>query len=286
MFIPTRAIALLICVFAASSFAFADGYMLRGPAPKAGDTIRVESIVEMKDGTMDINAGGMRLAGKMDMSMRSIIETTILEVEDVTITKVRIRHVEETQEQTVEMMGQRSTNKDEAPLHGQTIVGTLSDDSWSFELENGSPNAAQRARLAELNRSYKFDDRHAVYPDRKIAIGESWEVDAADMDAQFSGTDRPEGKVTLTLDKVEEVDGEKLAHLTVTMDLEAAMTAEGPGDGKMTMKATGPVIRSLKTFVDKSSKLTGTMQMRMAEGDDMEMNMNGPMTFAGKESRP
>lgn len=282
---PIRMIAVVTCLFAATAVALGEGYNLRGPAPSVGETFRIESVVKMSEGDLNINAGGMRMAGKAGMNMFHTTETTILEMNDDSVTRVRIKYISDRQEQMMDLMGQRQTSENENPLHGQTIVGTYTDGSWSFELEQGSPNPALRAQLESLANTYRFDDKRAVYPDRKVKVGEEWEVDASDVQSHFAGADKPEGTFTIKLDKVEEVDGEPIAHLTVTMNVSSDVTADGPGEARMSMTATGPVLRSLKTFVDTSTNMTGRMEMNMSEGDDVEMNMSGPMEFTGKESR-
>jgi len=280
-----RAIAAALTVLVFAAAAHATGYNLRGPSQKVGETIRIETVTKMNDGTMDITASMISLTGKTDMTVRSTLETTILEMEDDKVTKVRARFVAESQTQMVEMMGQRNQTTTNGPLQGKSIIGTYKDGTWTFELEEGTPTPEQRVRLREIATEYRFLDRAAtVYPDREIKIGESWEVDAADLPTSFGRSQRSNGKMTYTLDKVEEVDGEKLAFITVVIDVSATVTGEA--DGTVTMKAEGPLVRSLTRFVDKSSELTGTMEMRMAQGEDAQVRMRGPLTVTTSESRP
>jgi len=93
-----------------------------------------------------------------------------------------------------------------------------------------------------------------------------------------------DGKITLKLDKVEEVDGEQLAYLTLTMEFSTDMGAAE--QGKMTMKAEGPVVRSLKNYVDNETKLNGTLEIATKPSPEVDVRMSGPMTFTGKESKP
>lgn len=279
-----RTIASALCIAFLASAAHAEGYNLRGPGLKVGDTVRSETVTKMTDGTMDINAGTFQLAGKTNLTANNITETTILKMEDGKVTKVQVRFVSDSQEQIVEMMGQRNSNNTTGPLNGKTIIGTQEDGAWKFEMEEGTANREQQARLQEMGREYRFTDRAAVaYPDRKVKIGESWDVDASELHSHFGGAEKPQGKLTYTLDKVEEVDGEKLAYITVVMDFSAKMTGEG--EGTMSMKGKGPLIRSLKSFLDKSSEVIGTMQMEMSQ-DEVKMVMKGPMTVTAKETRP
>lgn len=280
-----RTVTTTVLALVLTTAANATGYNLRGPGPEVGDTIRTEAVTKMTDGTMEVKAGMISLAGKTEMTIRNTIEVTVLEMKEGKVTKVRTRFIDEKQTQMVDMMGQRNETATEGALQGRTIVGTYADDLWTFELENGTPTAEQRQRLQEIARDYRFLDKASVmYPDRKVEIGESWDVNAADLHSNFARTSRAHGKVTYTLDKVEQVDGEQLAHLTVVMDYSAK--APGEGDGTLTMKGKGTLVRSLKSYLDVSSDMTGTMELHFAQGDDADIRMSGPMTFTSSEKRP
>lgn len=268
-----------------ASTASAAGYNLRGPGPKIGETIRSESETTMTDGTMDIKSGTFQLAGKTDMTLRNVTETTILEMDGDTVTKVQLSFISDVQEQVVEMMGQRNNNVSESPLHGEKVIGTYADGAWSFELAEGDPTPQQLLRLRTLAENYRYVNKTAiVYPDREVELGESWEVDASQLYSHVGVALAPSGKVIYTLEKVEEVDGEPLAHLRVVLDYSASMASET--NAMMVMKGEGPLVRSLSSHLDKSSNLKGTMTITMSESEEVEVSMTGAMSVTASEARP
>lgn len=261
-----------------------EGYNLRGPRQKVGETIRIDTTTTMTDGTMEVTASTFAFNGKADSTTRRVMDLTILEMQRDQVTALRVHFIADTQSQTVEMMGQTSQSTTDGPLHGKTVVGTLSDGQWSFQLEGSQPTAEQSQYLQDLAKNFQFHDRAALaYPDHPVKIGQSWEVDAAELHTGFDRLQRPRGKLIYTLEKIEEVDGEQLAHISVEMDFSADLPGE---DGaSIRMIGTGPLVRSLKTYVDKSATLTGTMELNLTQSAETSVRMVGPMTMTSSESR-
>lgn len=239
------------------------GYDLRGAAPETGRVVRSVLRFQLTEGNILITVGDQSVQGAVEMNGLQVTEDEVLAGEG--LSRVRLRYLRDTLD--IRRVFDREVERDSerGPLHGRTVMGRKSGEQWAFRLANGRPDADQSAALVELAGNYA----PALYPSRRLRIGESWEVGAASM-KRWLGHDliRSDGRGRLTFRGLAEFGGERCAVIDATID--AVGQLEDPDGNLLELRIgmEGTIYRSLESHLD----LTGTMEGLMVLEGELEQD--------------
>ena len=251
------------------------GYDLRGSTPPAGRVVHSELRFQLAEGNILITVGDQSVQGQVDMAGLQVKEDEVLL--GGTVPRVEVRYLRDTLDIRRVFGGETEQDSERGPLHGCTVIGQKAGSNWAFQLAKGRPDADQSAALMELAGNYA----PAIYPDRRLRIGESWEVDAAAV-RRWLGHDliRSEGKARLTFRGLVEFAGERCAVIGASID--AIGQLEDP-DGNLLelgIGLEGTIHRSLESHLDLAGTMEGLMVLEgelEQDGVAVVVKVTGPM---------
>lgn len=230
--------------------------------PRAGDQMTVTEKMDAKIHLV-VNAGGQKI--EVDVEQRESKRTVMdcLAVEGGAITKASYK-VEEAVEEKKEPGAPEFTRAEKA-THGKTIVVERKDGKLSQQGADGIPEKDLK--------DFDLDDTFAQsFPKQPLGVGESYEVPAETLKKMFHDP-TSEGKLTITLKELKEIDGRKCAVLEADLRMKGK-TDEGV---EISMDVKGPVVIWIDRGYTQSAKLQGTMGLK-AKTPEAVMEGKGPMT--------
>jgi len=231
-------------------------------SPKAGDKLSSVEKMTMKF-DLTVAAGGQtqKLSMEQKGSQKKTME--IQEVDGEKATKV-FYHFEEDIEEKKEP-GQQELSRREKPLHGRKVTVRLKDGKTVCEGADDVPEEAKKPLRLE-------DSFAKTFPDRPIAVGETWDVTGDALKSLFEDQ-KLDGKFKAKLAEVKDFEGRRSAFLDVQIDM------KGPGEAgaAITIVLKGTVVVWIERGYTLQAKLQGTMSMQ-AKNDQFEMSGEGPMT--------
>lgn len=230
--------------------------------PKAGDKAVVTEKMEAKIHLV-VNAGGQKV--ELDVEQRESKRTAMacLAVDGAAMMKATYQ-VEEAYEEK-KQPGAADFERADKPTKGKTVVAERKEGKIVYQGAEG---------LTEKDlKDFDLDDTFAQsFPQDPVAVGATWEVPAETLKKMFHDP-TSEGKMTLTLKEVKDVDGRRCAVLDAAMQMKGK--AEEGVDISMDVK--GPIVIWLERGYTLSAKLTGTMGLKANTAEAM-MEGKGPMT--------
>jgi len=251
------------------------GYDLRGSVPSVGRVVHSELRFQLAEGNILITVGDQSIQGQVEMAGLQVKEDEVLL--GGTVPRVEVRYLRDTLDIRRIFGGETERDSEHGPLHGCTVIGQKTGNDWAFQLAKGRPDADQSAALMELGGDYA----PAIYPDRRLRIGESWEVDAAAM-RRWLGHDliRSEGRARLTFRGLGKFSGERCAVIDVIIDVVGELEDPDGNLLELGIGLEGTIHRSLESHLD----LAGTMEGLMILEGELEQNgviavvkVTGPM---------
>jgi hypothetical protein len=260
----------------------AEEYDLRGPAPVKGQVYHSKSTFRVKNADVTVSAGGNTLKLKQTMTVTSEEEERVLAVDGRNVTRSQARVIKDRVATVTDFAGQKEKHEETGELEGQVIVSTrIGDGTWKHSLVDEKPSEKQKK---ELDKRLGPENDDELFPEGKVKVGHTWEVDAAGMKKFFGNTFTDvKGKLKQRFVKVEDVGGEACAVVETTGPVTAVMKEED-GDLKvaMTLKATG--WRSVKTGVEVKGKFEGTIKLsgkQKVDGTPADVTIEGPISGDG-----
>ena len=145
--------------------------------------------------------------------------------------------------------------KDEA-IHGRTATIERRNDREERTGLDGVPDAEQRALGLD-------DPLTRLFPDKAVAIGETWEISGEGIKKFFPSGDFTDGRIVVTLRDVKEVDGRKCALLGTNYDVSSKD----------------------KDGVTRELRLLGTLTVWLDRGYILEMAQSGRMITSGGDPK-
>jgi hypothetical protein len=255
-------------------------YELNGGTSHKGEQTRVETRLALKNGYLTLSAPRGNLSGRIDMTGVSVRIMRVLEAQFGKATLVETFYEKDLITFKSTLNGKTEAREDPNPLHGQTVVSRYVNGMWTRTLKNGVPTPEQQRKL----RDEPWDN--TFYPDRAVAVGETWTVPSERFKSLFGSNFTSRGRMTCTLVRITELEGEKCA--AITAKLEASGKRLDHEENKMTASLHGTIYHSLKDQLDLKAELQGKMKIEVqrTEGDHkITMTMTGPVTFTETGSR-
>lgn len=240
--------------------------------PPTGTKVVERMDMRMRDAAVEVTAFGQKMKGVMNSE--EVHETT---TDYLGKDKMRLTTSAQTGSNRMVMDGEAAPDDWEAsPLLQVPVIATKQDGEWQVRLEEGEADEAQQEELKELLRELEVNPDRKMYGTEPRRVGESWTVDGEGLEF-FGEMGESEGEVTLTLDKVEEHQGQLCAFLSGRMEISGTPPDLEEGmKGRLTLKADFEVIRSLPGQVDLKGDIKGTAEMNMTWPAG-KMSMSGPI---------
>jgi hypothetical protein len=189
-----------------------------------------------------------------------------------------------------ESSGKMSINGNEQPtpdkpesLLGLPVILERSGDQWSASLENGeTPTKEQQDRIDKMIEEAQRESDFQMYGDAPRKIGDKWNVDPAKL-LNFGDAEDVAGDYTVEFTELKDFQGVRCAVLKGTFDFKGKTGAEADA---MDMRIKGEVVsvRSLPDMVDLDVNMNGTVTFSGSPGQDMEIQIEGPITVTEKIS--
>ncbi len=272
----TTALAVLLL----TSSALGQKVDLRGPAPKADQTLATTVDTQSEQGTLSMLVQGQAIDGTMATQSHQLAQTKILEVKDGQATKIETTFVEYKTTNKMVMFGQEQV-QDDTNLQGMVLTQTLTDNGWETTTKGG----ALPPEAGELLKKAAYVDPREAFPAEAVGAGHTWKL-KDDQIAAFMGQNampgtKFKGEIAFKLVEVKAIDGVNIAVIEYDMDGAFVMDMAPQGmqmDININMKGKGLVERNLTNYTN-TSVFEGDMKMTMmmsAQGQVL-MNMSAKM---------
>jgi hypothetical protein len=264
-------------------------YDLRGGKLAKGSTVHVTVNQKFTDAKLTVSMGGMDETGTISMNVEGESTTTILDVDaNGAATKKSMRIGKNPITTNVSVGGNDNEEIKESPLANQTVVGTLTKKGWRYQLENGTPDDAQKKLLAKMNNDA---DSNGWLPKDAVTVGHAWTVTNGDLSGVLDLTrdaDALNGSFKFRFVRIEKHNGEDCAVIEGQGKVSGSSEVELDDDNdfavqsqKAEFSAQGKVVfvRSLRTGLVVSTSFEGQVRMSMpieAGGEMIQMTMEGP----------
>lgn len=228
----------------------------------------------MSGGQVTLVAQGQEMKGTMKSEDRT--ETTVKQLEGGSKREIIIA---ESGSNVMILNGSPTPDSWEpSVLLKEAVIYTKKDGVWEAKLESGTPTEEQEEQLAELVKLKNQNVDQQVYGTDPRAVGETWTSSLSGV-SFFGEVESSEGEVTLTLNKVEDCEGQLCAFMTGTMKYDAVVPEDEEGTkGTISLDVEFDYIRSLDQQVDLKGTSKGDMVMNM-EFPWGTMKVDSPVTM-------
>lgn len=224
---------------------------------KPGESIRLVTHSESKDGTIVQRVDGEPSSGKIKIIRKRELHWTFREPEADGSRRGMVRVVRLSSSKSVNIDGQEKKSEDISPLTGKLFAMTKTPSGeWEFKLDGSFPLSKTRSDIEEL----KVYLKRKWFPDHAVNPGDSWEFDPTWVKMNI---ERDLGKAltigTMTLRQVRRSANRSMTVIGVSI----RSTGEGfRKDGKLaegTVDLKGELVVNLDTMLDESLELEGTV---------------------------
>jgi hypothetical protein len=246
--------------------------------PPEGTSSTRESVQQMGESKLTIDAGGQQMEGAMSRK-----DVEVKKLEGLGSGKVRMTLVSKKSEGAMTINGQdQPLPAEPEPLEGVPVVIELEDGKWSAVLESGeTPDAAQQKKLKTLEDGFNTDEDFAMYGDQARKPGDKWQVDPSKLSSLGDAGDLS-GTYELEFVEVKDHEGVSCAVIKGVFDLTGKVPSNGGQDLAMQFKGESLVHRSLADLTDIEQKISGTMTVEGEAGPGVKMQVVGPMSISAK----
>lgn len=142
------------------------------------------------------------------------------------------------------------------PLHGRTVTVERRGGRESHGALEGVPEA-------ELKTVSLDDPLMRLYPDKPVAVGDTWEISGEGLKKFFPAGDFTKGQIVVNLREIKEVEGRRCALLITNYDVSG--------------QAAGGVTRELR--------LQGTLTVWIDRGYILAMSQSGRLKTSGADPK-
>src|SRR5688572_29473493 len=157
--------------------------------------------------------------------------------------------------ETKDMQTSKYIRKDDAVL-GRTVTITMKDGREERTGGDGVPEQ-------ELKALTFVDPLTRLYPDKPVAVGDSWDISGEGLKLFFPGGDFTDGRILVSLREIREYEGRKCAFLSTKYDVSGTMP-----DG-----------------VSRQLELTGTLIVWIERGYILVMTQSGRLKTSGADPK-
>jgi hypothetical protein len=256
------------------------GPVIAGP----GKSVRLVSDTRSKGGTIEVEKDGRISKGEISHSRQRDLSWTFREpaaegAQRGMLSVARISTIS-----TTTFDGMPVTTEDLSPLSGKMIAMSKPvGGDWKFELDGSVPLQRIDKEIAEL----KLYLNRKWYPQRSVKLGESWEFDPAWIRMLIERElEHAQTIGTMRLRQVRRAAGKDTAVIDVSV---RSTGGDFRPDGtaiNAQFELSGQVMVNLKTMLDESLELTGTVTKRSGKPGDsriitLPLNLKVTKTLIG-----
>ncbi len=186
-----------------------------------------------------------------------------------------------TSTEKTDINGESRNVTDNSPLTGKLFAMSKSPvGDWSFQLDGSLPLRQVEEEINELKVYLKRD----WYPKHAVKAGDSWEFDPAWIrmlvERDFSNA---QTIGTMTLRQVRHTEAFTIAVIEVSIQSTGANFNSDGSSGDGSVSLTGEVIVNLKTMLDESLELKGSISTE-TQGDGITTKTKLPIHLTAKKS--
>lgn len=264
-------------------FSGAESFNLSRSGLSAGQVVEARQTSEVNM-AISMNMPGMgRMQQETATNTRELWTDTIGEVEDGRVRSLTRTFSEEESSVSMGFMGQTQRRTVQTGVVGQDFRYVWEDGKYTLDTRALPRRLGREARekATELATTVGAEYGELFFPDRDLSPGDSWEIDALNVQdlAKAMELSDASGKGTATFVEVTEHNGERVARVTYTYEISGRLTMEG-GTFAVKFELEGEILRSLDTRVDlKNSgggRLSGAGSMSQ-QGMNIEFSLDGPV---------
>lgn len=258
------------------------GVVLLGPARRAGDLLRHESVMELKHASLFVQAGPQRVSGSVSINASESEDYLIQGVRGRQLTRYK-RKINSNRTITRTTLGGHTTREvEKGVLEGLTVLASLTGKNWRHSLASGrKPNRKQTRAMLELSPP---EPDTPYYSNQPISPGTSWKVQAAGL-AGLLGNQiyALQGAAQMTFVRMHTVRRRRCARIRVSLKLTGKMNA-GTNNTPMSvgLYVDGIIDRAVNIGLDLRIRLRGTLSISgtsYQQGRAISVLMKGPVVF-------
>jgi len=230
-----------------------------------GTEIKITQILAIEDGKVLQHIGEKEITGNIQ-----IIQT---EEQTIRFRENDIREIEigdggaELRIQMGELDAIDEAHPD--PLAGKTVIATPGvDGDWIYTIK-GEPGESPPVGFTAAD--IRAD---ALYPETYLSFGDTWNPKPEAIAALLGpGFQFREGKITMRLITIENLDGQRCAVIGVDIEADGLFKSSGSRQD-VSLRLKGKIYRSLHLFQDLKSDLSGNIELISKLGN-AEVNIHG-----------
>ena len=235
----------------------AEPVALASTAPPAGQKLKEDTAIRLKDGKFTLALGDKALAGAANAFLHDKVERTLVSADSQKIAiSESLRNI------ALSFGGKGGEPKDQpSVLAGKKITGTKTGHRWSFAFADAHKPTTEEAKALNQFAGYtEFSEVFSqLYGTEPRSVGDSWKPDLSSL--KHYAPDLNAG-ITCKLEDISDHGGVRCAHVTV----QGRISGKYGDSAKVDIEISGSVYRDLIHFIDAEMDLTGTFKFEGALG--------------------
>jgi hypothetical protein len=251
--LPAFALPLLLAASATAATEIAFGPVRAQP----GESVRLVSNSETQGGTVEITMDGRTTNGTIRIVRDRDMSWTFRVPEADGTRRGMVSVAKIATSSSVTLGGKEEKSEDSSPLNGKMFAMSKSPTGdWKFELDGSIPLVRIQNEIDELTVYLK----RQWYPERTVKVGDSWEFDPAWI-RMIVEKDLPKAQIigTMKLRQVRHTAQKDTAVIDVSVRGTGGDFRPDGTESKVQLELTGQVMVDLKTMLDESLELKGTI---------------------------
>ena len=273
-----KQLLLIIMSFSMITFCKSQNVNLLGDNVAKYDFLRSEMNMKIVDAKITVSDSYRTENGTVKMEISSITERK--QKED----NIEFLILSDKQLTEIEIEGETKIEKEFSNLTGEKI-NLIQNEGGDYKIENEENYTDEEIKEIREKYAYKEDFSEMFFYPKSVKIGDSWTVEGNKL-LYITGGIKAEGKCELTLVKVDDDNGDKIATIFFNMDATTTDLDAKSNLVKMNFVLNGKIKRSLVYGIDRDMNSTGMVTLSMNEkesGQGVSFEIIGKCTMKGRE---
>lgn len=255
--IPSRFTATAVVLAALLGNASAAGITFKPLRAQPGQSIRLVTHSETRDGTIQQSLEGKAGTSQIEIHRdRELVWTFRDPLPDGTIRgMVRVKRIATTTKTTINSTVQDNTET--SPLTGKMFsMSKTPTGPWNFRLDGSVPHARMRIEIESLETYLK----RKWFPERQVELGDTWEF-SPDWIKSIIRADLKQAQTvgTMRLRQIRRTQSGEYAVVDVSIRSTGGEFSADGTESTGAVKLDGEIIVNLRTMLDESLELKGSI---------------------------